>query len=145
MRYGYRIMMTELCEIPESIPIQPGCTDGFSEAPYLIDDIVYYSIEDAEEVLEKYKSFSTGVVTDAYFKRIHGVREFYIEKIKIGEYDRKLKSYGAVKYADFEVYEKGKEPIFCPALPPVIKWCKRKNYSGPVEESIVYKGKRKKK
>lgn len=137
--------MTELCEIPDDVPIKPGCTDGFSEAPYLIDDIVYYSLEDAEEVLEKYKSISTGVITDSYLKRIHGVREFYIEKIKIGEYDRKLKSYGAVKYANFEVYEKGKEPVFCPVLPPVIKWCKRKNYSGPVEGSIVYKGKRKKK
>lgn len=142
MKYGYRIMMTERCEIPENIPIKPGCTEGFSEAPYLVDEIVYYSLEDAEEVLSKYKSLRTGAVTDSSFKRIYGVREFYIEKIKLGEYDRKLKSYGAVKYADFEVYEKGKEPVFCSDPPQVVKWCRRKNYCGPVEESIAYKGKR---
>lgn len=137
--------MTELCEIPDIITIKPGCTDGFSETPYLIDDIVYYSLKDAEEILSKYKSIKTGAITDSSFKRIYGIREFYIEKIKIGEYDRKLKTYGAVKYPYFEIYEKGKEPVFCPEPPEVIKICKRKNYCGPIEENIVYKGKKKKK
>lgn len=143
IKYGYRIMMTERCEIPEGIPLEPGCTDGISEAPYLIDEIVYYTLEDAEEALSKYKSIKSGAITDSLFRRVYSVREFYIEKIKLGEYERKLKTYGAVKYAEFEKFEKGKEPIFCSKPPAVIKWCKRKNYCGPVEESIVYKNKRK--
>ena len=145
IKYGYRIMMTEHCEIPEGIPLEPGCTDGIAEAPYLIDEIVYDKLEDAEEVLKKYKSIKSGAVTDSSFRKVYDVREFYIEKIKLGEFDRKLKTYGAVKYAEFENFEKGQEPIFCEKPPAVVKWCRRKNYCGAVEEHIEYKNKRKKK
>lgn len=145
IKYGYRIMMTERCELPETVSMEPGCTDGFSEAPYLINDIVYDTLEDAEEVLKQYRSIKSGYITDSSFNRMYSAREFYIEKIKVGEYERKLKSYGAVKYAQFESFEKGREPIFCTEPPEVIKWCHKKNYCGPVEENIVYKNKRRKK
>lgn len=144
MKYGYRIMMTEHCEIPDNVPIEPGCTNGFSEAPYLIDEIVYDTIEDAQEVLSKYRSIKSGVIIDSNMNRSYDVREFYIEKIKIGEYERKLKSYGAVKYAEFESYETGRQPALCKKPPEVIKWCRRKNYCGSEESSIKYKNKRKK-
>lgn len=137
-------MMTECCELPESIPMESGCTNGFSEAPYLVDEIVYDTLKDAEEVLKNYRSIKSGFVTDSSFKRTYSAREFYIEKIKVGEYDRKLKSYGAVKYAEFETFEKGKEPVFCTEPPAVVKWCNRKNYCGSVEENIIYKGRKKK-
>ncbi len=143
MKVGYRIMMTELCKVPHFIEIKPGCTDGMCYAPYLVEEPVYYTMEEAEEKLAEYRSTATGSVTDRFGNKYKGVREFYIEKIKlVGEYDRKSASYGAVKYAEFMTYENG-VPDFVPEPPPVIKWCKRKNYDGPAENCIRYKRKTK--
>ncbi len=139
MAYGYRIMMTELCEIPDAVKLEKGCTQGFSEAPYLVEETVYYDLKDAEEALAKYNSFATGMVTNSEFYRIYGAREFYIEKIKIGENDRKLKSYGAIKYAEFIDCSKMDR---VPDTPPVVKWCNRKNYGMKPEYSIKYKAKK---
>ncbi len=135
MGYGYRIMMTEMCEIPGFVPAEPGCTEGFSDAPYLVEDIVYHSIEEAEEAFASYISYKTGIITDRYYNRIYGAREFYIEKIKTGQYERKISSYGAVKYAPFG------ECCSCiiPAPPPVVRWCRRKNSEIREECCITYK------
>lgn len=125
MRYAYRIMMTELCEIPLMVQAQPGCTQGFSENPELMDEILYDSIEDAAICLERYRSVATGIVMDCNMRKIRGVREFYIEKIKVGVNDRKLLSYGAVRYADFQVY--GKDiPSVCPEPPAPVKRRRRR-------------------
>lgn len=136
MKFGYRIMMTELCEIPEIVKQKQGCTQGFSEAPYLVEDVVYDSIAEAEKALSAYKSYVTGRVTDRYMQRVYGVREFYIEVIRVGAYGRKLSDNGAVKYAEFMDCSK----MDClPAPPPVIKWCRRKNNDMRPESCITYK------
>lgn len=125
MKYAYRIMMTELCEIPPLVQIQPGCTQGFSENPELMDEILYDSAQEAAIELEHYRSIATGIVMDWNMRKVRGVREFYIEKIKVGQNDRKLLSYGAVKYAEFQLY--GKDiPSICPEPPAPIKRRRRR-------------------
>ncbi len=116
MRYAYRIMMTEMCELPTILRVKPGCTEGFSKEPKLIDEILYDTVEDAAVSLEKLKSVATGIIMDQYGYKIRGVREFYIEKILVIFKKRKLLSYGAVKYASFETF-KDYLPSICP-LPP---------------------------
>lgn len=138
MKFGYRIMMTELCEIPEIVKQERGCTQGFSEAPYLVEDIVYDDLEDAEEALSGYSSFMTGKVTDQYMQRVYGAREFYIEQIITGNYGKKLDSCGPIRYAEF-MDCKGMDCL--PAPPPVVKWCRRKNNDCKPESCITYKRK----
>lgn len=126
MRYAYRIMMTELCEIPTAMSIKPGCTQGFSEDPDLMDEVLYDTVEDAAVSLARFRSIATGIVMDRSEHKVRGVREFYIEKIKVGANDRKLLSYGAVKYALFETFE-DYVPSICTQPPkPVKKKKKRK-------------------
>lgn len=126
MKYAYRIMMTELCEIPQFVSIQKGCTQGFSEEPELMDDILYDTVEEAEESLVKFRSVATGVVMDRFMRKVRGVREFYIEKIKVGEFDRKLLTYGAVRYAEFETYGNTVPAICTPPPKPVKRKRKKK-------------------
>ncbi len=125
MKYAYRVMMTELCVIPQFVSIQKGCTQGFSEAPELVDDILYDTVDDATESLSRYHSIATGIIMDRFMKKTRGVREFYIEKIKVGEYDRKLVTYGAVRYAEFEAFSEAIPPI-CPLPPRPIKRRRRR-------------------
>ncbi len=125
MKYAYRIMMTELCEIPPLVQVRPGCTQGFSEKPELMDEILYDTPQEASFALQRFHSVATGVVVDHTLRRVRGVREFYVEKIKVGQNDRKLLSYGAVRYADFEVYDKT-VPAICPEPPKPVKRRRRR-------------------
>ena len=125
MKYAYRIMMTELCEIPFPVQAQPVCTQGFSENPELMDEILYENVEDAALKLEHFRSVATGVVMDWNHRKVRGVREFYIEKIKVGQNDRKLLSYGAVRYAEFQVYGEN-IPSICPEPPAPVKRRRRR-------------------
>lgn len=125
MRYAYRIMMTEMCEIPAFINVKQGCTLGFSEDPELMDEVLYDTVEDAEISLKRFRSVATGIVMDRSSYKVRGVREFYIEKIKVGENDRKLLSYGAVRYALFENFE-DYIPTLCTEPPKPVKRRKRR-------------------
>mgnify|MGYP000341400115 CR=1 FL=1 len=116
MRYAYRIMMTEMCELPTILRVRPGCTEGFSKEPKLIDETLYDTLEDAAVSLAKFESVATGIVMDKHGYKIRGVREFYIEKILVIFKKKKLLSFGAVKYASFETF-KDYIPSICP-LPP---------------------------
>lgn len=125
MRYAYRIMMTEMCVIPAFINVKQGCTLGFSEEPDLMDEILYDTVEEAEISLKRFRSISTGIIMDRSKYKVRGVREFYIEKIKVGENDRKLVSYGAVRYALFEDFE-DYIPALCTEPPKPVKRRKRR-------------------
>lgn len=125
MKYAYRIMMTEMCEIPTFIKIKPGCTLGFSEEPDLVDELLYDTVDDALVSLNKFRSIVTGVIMDKSQHKVRGVREFYIEKIKIGANDRKLLSYGAVRYAAFETFE-DYIPSICTQPPNPVKRKKKR-------------------
>lgn len=133
VRYAYRIMMTEMCEIPIAVNVKPGCTQGFSEEPELMDEVLYDTVEDAEISLGRFRSVATGIVMDRSAYKIRGVREFYIEKIKVGENDRKLLSYGAVRYALFEEYE-DYIPSVCTEPPKPVK--RRKKRRQPVLSAV---------
>ncbi len=125
MKYAYRVMMTEMCEIPASLSVKQGCTQGFSEEPELIDETLYDTVEDAAVSLSRFRSVATGIIMDRNEYRIRGVREFYIEKIKVGANDRKLLSYGAVKYALFETFE-DYIPAICSEPPAPVKKKKKR-------------------
>lgn len=125
LRYAYRIMMTEMCVIPAFINVKQGCTLGFSEEPDLMDEILYDTVEEAEISLKRFRSISTGIIMDRSKYKVRGVREFYIEKIKVGENDRKLVSYGAVRYALFEDFE-DYIPALCTEPPKPVKRRKRR-------------------
>ncbi len=125
MKYAYRIMMTELCVIPQLVSIQKGCTQGFSSEPEIVDDLLYDSVEEASHSLARFHSVATGIIMDRNMRKTRGVREFYIEKIKVGSYDRKLVTYGAVKYAEFEAFGDS-VPYICPAPPKAVKKRRKK-------------------
>lgn len=105
MTYKYRIMMTELCEIPVDVMTYPGCTQGYSELSYLIDETVYATFEEAAYMLSCYRSVETGIVMDRSRNKVRGVREYFIEQIAVDELSGMYSSYGGVKYADFEKFE----------------------------------------
>lgn len=125
MKYAYRIMMTEMCEIPTILAVKPGCTQGFSEEPELMDEVLYDTVEEADVSLARFRSVVTGIIMDRSQHKVRGVREFYIEKIKIGANDRKLLSYGAVKYASFETFE-DYIPSICTQPPSPVKRKKKR-------------------
>lgn len=127
MRYAYRIMMTEMCELPTILRVRQGCTKEFSKDPKLIDETLYYNVEDASAALAKFKSVATGIIMDRHGYKIRGVREFYIEKILVLFKTIKLLSYGAVKYAPFETF-KDYLPSICPQPPCPVDEIKKKNH-----------------
>ncbi len=125
MKYAYRVMMTEMCEIPASLSVKQGCTQGFSEEPELMDETLYDTVEEALASLSRFRSVATGIIMNRREYKTRGVREFYIEKIKVGANDRKLSSYGAVRYAPFEIYE-DYIPAICTKAPRPVKRRKKR-------------------
>ncbi|MGN0630603.1 MAG: hypothetical protein ACI4JN_04675, partial [Ruminococcus sp.] len=100
----------------------------------LMDEVLYDTVEEAEISLRRFRSVATGIVMDRNMYKIRGVREFYIEKIKVGENDRKLLSYGAVRYAMFEDFE-DYIPAVCTEPPKPVK--RRKKRRQPVLASVT--------
>ena len=120
MKYAYRIMMTEMCEIPVVLNVRPGCSMGFSEKPEIMEEILYDTAEEAFKSFNRFRSVATGIVMDKNLRKTRGVREFYIEKIKVGADKRNPLSYGAVKYAPFEEFE-DYVPSICSEAPEPVR------------------------
>ncbi len=136
MNIRYMNMMTELCLVHErGEPIKEGCTAGISEAPYMLQDVYYETLEDAHENIKQYRSTKSGLITGPNNFKVYGVREFYIEKIKVDSTGRKILSYGPVEHCKFATYEDG-EPEMLPEPPPVHKRCSLKGFDGHKEETV---------